>query len=150
MLQTPGHSDCSLSFYEPGEKVLVVSDATGYYMPQCDEWWPNYFSSYGDYVDSMRRLAQLDTEVLCLSHNAAVRGGEAVRDYFTRAIAATEAYHRRIVDEVQAGRSPRELAGQLGAEIHEKAGLLPVDFFQKNCGLLAKLSLAHEGIEAEK
>lgn len=150
VLETPGHSDCSLSFHEPGEKILVVSDATGYYMPETDEWWPNYFGNYAAYVDSMRRLAAFDTEVLCLSHNAAVTGAEAVKTYFDRAIAATEAYHRRIVDEVKAGKPPRQLAGELGAEIHEKAGLLPLDFFQKNCALLVKLSLKHEGIRPEK
>ena len=150
VLETPGHSDCSLSFYEPAGKILVISDATGYYMPEPDEWWPNYFSGYEPYVASMRRLAALEAEVLCLSHNAAVKGAEAVRDYFDRVIVATEAYHRRIVDEVKAGKPPRELAGELGAEIHKKTGLLPLDFFQKNCGLLVKLSLKHEGIEPQK
>ncbi len=38
------------------------------------------------------------------------------------------------------------IAEGLGAEIHEKKPLLPLDFFQKNCGLLVKLSLQHEGI----
>ena len=150
VLQTPGHSDCSLSFFEPHERVLLISDATGYYMPQHDQWWPNYFSGYGPYMDSMRRLAGLDAEVLCLSHNAAVKGAEAVKDYFDRAIAATEAYHRRIVDETKAGKAVRQLAEELGAEVYEKAPLLPLDFFQKNCGLLAKLSLKHEGIAPEK
>ena len=28
--------------------------------------------------------------------------------------------------------------------------LLPLDFFQKNCGLLAKLSLKHAGVSVEK
>ena len=57
VLETPGHSDCSLSFWEPKEKVLIVSDATGYYMPQHAAWWPNYFTDYGQYVASMQRLA---------------------------------------------------------------------------------------------
>jgi len=146
VLATPGHSDCSLSFFDPSGKALVCSDATGYYMPQYQTWWPNYFSDYGAYLNSMRRLAVLGAEVLCLSHNAAITGAAEVQAYFDRAIAATEAYHRRIVDAVKAGQSAQELAGQLGAEIHAKAGLMPVDFFQKNCGLLIKLSLKHEGI----
>ena len=34
VLATPGHSDCHLSFFEPVYKLLVASDATGFYMPQ--------------------------------------------------------------------------------------------------------------------
>jgi glyoxylase-like metal-dependent hydrolase (beta-lactamase superfamily II) len=147
VLATPGHSDCSLSFYEPRRKILLVSDATGYYIPDADTWWPNYFSDYGAYVASMRRLAELDAEVLCLSHNAAIRGREDVRAYFDAAIAATEAYHRRILDAREAGKSVREIAEMLGAEVYEKTQLLPLDFFQKNCGLLVKKSVAEVGGE---
>ena len=150
VLETPGHSDGSLSFHEPGGGVLIISDATGYYMPEHDAWWPNYFSGYGAYLDSMTRLAGLGAEVLCLSHNGVITGAEDVRAYFDGAMAATEAYHRRIVDEAKAGKSVRQIAEELGAEVHEKTQLLPLEFFQKNCGLLVKQSLRHEGLEPEK
>ena len=42
----------------------------------------------------------------------------------------------------------RQLAEELGAEIHAQTPLLPLDFFQKNCGLLVKQSLKHEGLAA--
>ncbi|MBN2476620.1 MAG: MBL fold metallo-hydrolase [Pirellulales bacterium] len=147
VLETPGHSDCSLSFRQTDAGVLVVSDATGYYLPEQNEWWPNYFTGYGVYLDSMRRLAELDAEVLCLSHNAAIQGGDAVKAYFEAAIAATEQYHRRIIEQTRAGKPAREIAEQLGSRIYEKKPLLPLDFFQKNCALLVKISLQHEGIE---
>ena len=150
VLETPGHSECSLSFREPKRGILIASDATGYYLPDSGFWWPNYFSAYAAYVDSMRRLASLGAEVLCLSHNAVIRGAEDVASYFSGAILATEEYHQRIVDEARAGRGVREIAGQLGSEVYEKTQLLPVEFFQKNCALLVKLSLKHEGIETDK
>jgi 2-aminobenzoylacetyl-CoA thioesterase len=143
VLETPGHSECSLSFYEPNRKLLVISDATGYYMPQHRAWWPNYFTDYGAYLHSMERLAGLDAEVLCLSHNAAIVGAEDVRAYLAGALAATKQYHQRIIAETAAGKSVREIAEQLGTEIYAKTPLMPVEFFQKNCGLLAKLSLRH-------
>lgn len=150
VLETPGHSDCSLSFYEPKEKILLVSDATGYYLPEANYWWPDYFTDYGAYMSAMRRLAGLDTEVLCLSHNAAIQGADEVRAYFNDAIAATEQYHRRILEEHEAGKTVRQIAEVLGAEVYEKTQLLPLDFFQKNCGLLVKQSLRHAGVEADK
>ena len=150
VLETPGHSDCSLSFHEPRLGILILSDATGYYLPESDYWWPNYFTDYGTYVDSMRRLRTCDAETLCVSHNVVVRGKEVVRSYFDRAIAQTEAYHRRIISEVTGGKTVRELAEELGAEVHARKPLLPLDFFQKNCGLLVKLSLKHEGLDGDR
>jgi glyoxylase-like metal-dependent hydrolase (beta-lactamase superfamily II) len=143
VLTMPGHSDCGLSFHEPGAGLAIVSDATGYYIPDFDYWWPGYFTDYAAYVESMHQLAALDAEVLCLSHNAVIKGRDEVRAYLDNAIAATEAYHERIVAEAEAGKSPEEIAGQLGAEVHEKASLLPVDFFQKNCALLVKQSMQY-------
>jgi hypothetical protein len=79
-----------------------------------------------------------------------VRGAGEVAAFFDRSIADTEAYHRRIVDEGKAGRTVREIAEQLGTEVYAKTKLLPLDFFQKNCGLMVKLSLTLEGIELKK
>jgi len=150
VLATPGHSECGLSFHDAAAGVLLISDAAPYYFPEDDSCWPVYFTSYTDFLDSMRRLADLGAEILCLGHHAVVQGAGEVAAFFERSIAATEAYHRRIVDEANAGRTVREIAEQLGTEVYAKTKLLPLDFFQKNCGLMVKLSLKHEGIELEK
>jgi glyoxylase-like metal-dependent hydrolase (beta-lactamase superfamily II) len=150
VLETPGHSDCSLSFHEPAAGVLIISDATGFYMPEENAWWPCYFADYGKYLASIRRLADLGAEVLCLSHNAAIRGRDEVAAYFRDCLAATEAYHNRICERVRAGAPVRQLAEELGNEIHAKTPLLPPVFFQKNCGILIKQSLRHEKIAVDK
>lgn len=143
VLAMPGHSDCNLSFHEPGAGFAIVSDATGFYIPDFDYWWPGYFTDYEAYLESMRRLADLDAKVLCLSHNGVIKGSDEVKAYFDDAITATEAYHERILTEIETGKSPEELAGQLGTEVYEKIRLLPLDFFQKNCALLVKQSMAY-------
>ena len=146
VLETPGHSDCSISLHDPRGRVLVISDATGYYMPAEKTWWPNYFTGYAAYVRSMERLATLEAETLCLSHNGALRGEDDIRAYFAGAIACTRRYHERIVAEARSGKPPRQIAEVLGEEIHRQAPVLPLEFFQKNCGLLVKQSLKHEGM----
>ena len=150
VMATPGHSDCSLSFFEPARKIAIVADVTGFFMPATNSWWAMYFTDYGAYLNSNRRLAALGAEVVCLAHNAVITGADEVKEYFQGAIASAEAYHKRIVDAVKAGKDPRALAGELGVEIHAQTGPLPVDFFQKNCSLLIKNSLKHEGISVEK
>jgi glyoxylase-like metal-dependent hydrolase (beta-lactamase superfamily II) len=149
VLATPGHSDCSLSFHEGSTGVLIISDATGYYIPESDTCWPNYFARYGDYLQSMQRLAKLEAQVLCLSHNAVINGSDAIKDYFAQAISVTEAYHERIVNEVKAGQSPEEIAAQLGTEVYEKTQLLDVDFFKKNCALLVNQSMKYAGLDSK-
>jgi glyoxylase-like metal-dependent hydrolase (beta-lactamase superfamily II) len=146
VLATPGHSDCSLSLFEPEREIAIVADVTGFYFPATKTWWPMYFSDYAAYLASNRRLAALEPEVLCLAHNAVITGGDEVKKYFEGAIASAEAYHKRIIDAVKAGKDPRALAGELGVEIHAVTGSLPVDFFQKNCSLLVKNSMKHEGL----
>jgi glyoxylase-like metal-dependent hydrolase (beta-lactamase superfamily II) len=146
VLATPGHSECSLSFYEPREKILIIADASGYYMPCDGSWWPVYFSDYGAYLSSMERLAAIDAEVLCLGHNTIFRGTSDARAYLESAMAATRQYHARIVAETRAGKSVREIAECLGAEIYAKTDVMPLDFYQKNCGLLVKQSLKYEGL----
>lgn len=149
VLETPGHSDCSLSFHEPDRGILIISDVSGYYLPDQNWWWPNYFSSYTATLDSLRRLASLKAEVLCLSHNAVIRGATGIADYFKGALAATETYHQRIVDEARSGKPSRVLAEQLGSEVFAKTQLLPLDFFQKNCALLVKQSFQQAGISEQ-
>lgn len=148
VLSTPGHSDCSLSFFQPEEKLLFISDATGYYMHEHGCWWVNYFSNYQAYLDSMRRLADLDAEILCLGHLAVIKGADDIKQYFADAIEATEQCHRRIIEEIKGGKSGRQIAEDLGSEVFEKTQLMPLDFLQKNCSVLVKLSMKHEGIEA--
>jgi len=150
VLETPGHSDCSISLHNAARRVLVISDASGYYMPVAKTWWPNYFTGYAAYLRSLERLAGLESEVLCLSHNGALSGAEAIGSYFAGAIATTEQYHDRIVAEAKAGKAVRQIAEILGEEIHQQVPLLPLDFFQKNCGLMVKQSLRHAGIAVEK
>jgi len=54
------------------------------------------------------------------------------------------------VAQARDGKTVRQIAEPLGAEIHKQTPVLPLDFFQKNCGLLVKQSLRHEGIAVEK
>jgi glyoxylase-like metal-dependent hydrolase (beta-lactamase superfamily II) len=146
VLATQGHSDCSICLHDPRRHLLVISDATGYYMPQRGAWWPCYFSDYGAYVASIERLQALEAEILCLSHNGAIQGREDVRAYFDGALAATRDYHQRILEAIRSGKAVRQLAEELGSAIHAHTGFLPLEFFQKNCGLLVKQSLRHEGL----
>jgi len=148
-LATPGHSDCSLSFHEAASGILIISDATGYYLPEWDYIWPNYFADYAAYVASIERLAGLDAEILCLSHNAVIKGRDAVKAYFDSAKAATESWHKRILTETEEGKCSEMIGNELGSEIYEKTQLMSEGFFQKNCALLVKQSIKYADQSAQ-
>ena len=143
-LATPGHSDGSLSFHEPDRDILIIADATGYYIPESEYSWPNYFSDYGAYLASIRRLAALDADILCLGHNAVIKGGDAIKAYFDDAIAATEVWHGRIRQATEGqSKDASMIAAELGAEVYEKTQLLNLEFFQKNCEQLVRQSVKY-------
>ncbi|MCC6355000.1 MAG: MBL fold metallo-hydrolase [Verrucomicrobiae bacterium] len=149
VMATPGHSDCSTSFFDAERRILVSADVTPYYISEHDYWWPNYFTGYAAYIASMGRLAALGAEIVCLGHTATIRGADEARAFFEKGVAATRACHERIVAEVRAGKSPQEVGNAIADEVVAKLPpLLPLDFFQKNCALLVKQSLKDAGIEA--
>ena len=97
VLATPGHTRDFLSYYLPGPKVLVASEAVGCATISGDIM-VEFVADYDAYLDSMRRLWDLEIEVLCQGH-LYVHVGQDARDYLDRSIRATERY-REWVEEL--------------------------------------------------
>ena len=110
IIDTPGHSPCHISAFEKSEKSLIVGDATGFYVPEKDAFWPNYFLSLKDYVESIRKLATYGAQRAILSHNAVIEGNSDTGQFFEKAIAATKAYHEDILDRLDRGNSVDSIA----------------------------------------
>jgi glyoxylase-like metal-dependent hydrolase (beta-lactamase superfamily II) len=106
--ETPGHSPCHICFLDKKEGTLAVGDCTGFYVPEKDAFWPNYFVSLADYLNSIRRLATLPAERAVLSHNCIIYG--KVREHLQYAISATENYHRELLARLAAGESAEKIA----------------------------------------
>lgn len=68
VLETPGHTRDSLSYYIPEKKILIASealgiaDSTGYILS-------DFLVDYDLYVSSMQKLGRLEIEILCLGHH---------------------------------------------------------------------------------
>jgi glyoxylase-like metal-dependent hydrolase (beta-lactamase superfamily II) len=78
VIETPGHTRDSLSFYIPEKGILLsaealgIPDASGYIITEC-------LSNYDQYAASIRKLKALNPEILCLGHYKAFSGSDAVR-----------------------------------------------------------------------
>ena len=77
IIETPGHSACSISVYDPGIKALFPSDAAA--IPYADQYIIAAGSSMGEYKESLEKLDKLDTNLICADHYGVVTGDEARR-----------------------------------------------------------------------
>ena len=96
VLGTPGHTRDFLSYYIPEKKILVSSEAVGCHSGYKDCIVSEFIYSYQDYVDSMKRLATLDVEILCQGHHRVFLGDD-VRIFFEKSLAAVETFKEQVL-----------------------------------------------------
>ena len=74
VLETPGHSTCSISLYIPEEKAMFVSDAVGVSMGDMVLTAAN--SSFEHYMESLEKIFAFNPEIILSEH----RGGRTGED----------------------------------------------------------------------
>jgi 2-aminobenzoylacetyl-CoA thioesterase len=115
ILETPGHSSCSLSAYCPEIHALFPSDGAG--IPYEQAIIPSGNSNFTVYQQSLKKLAHLAVDILCADHYGYVMGPEAV-DYISRSIDAA-AEKRALIEAVyRRTGSVDETVKELVAEIY--------------------------------
>jgi glyoxylase-like metal-dependent hydrolase (beta-lactamase superfamily II) len=75
ILETPGHSSCSISAYIPEMKALFPSDGGG--IPVGNETIPSGNSNYTQFQESLEKLKDLEVDYLCADHFGYITGDEA-------------------------------------------------------------------------
>ncbi len=75
VIHTPGHTPGSISLYFPDEGVLIAGDAMQRRGDHLTTPSPYFSSDMPTARESIRKLAALDFEVLCLSHFLPMRKG---------------------------------------------------------------------------
>jgi len=73
--ETPGHSNCSISAYEPDEGALFASDAMG--IPFLDKLFPCMNTNIDQFLNSLEKLRPLKVNVFCADHYGYITGDEA-------------------------------------------------------------------------
>jgi glyoxylase-like metal-dependent hydrolase (beta-lactamase superfamily II) len=77
ILETPGHSHCSITAFEPEKKVMFASDAVG--VPYQNFCFPSMNTNITQYLESLEKLKKLPVSCLCADHYGYITGDEAVR-----------------------------------------------------------------------
>ena len=93
VLETPGHSSCSLSAYCPEMKALFPSDGGG--IPFDDIIAPAGNSDYTKYQQSLEKLSVLPVDIFCADHYGYVTGEEA-NNYIANSIESAREHRGHI------------------------------------------------------
>lgn len=115
VLETPGHTRCSISFLLRPEGILFPGDAAGV-MEKDGKIKPLFLSSYTQYERSLEKLLALDAEVLALAHNTAVKGKARVRKFLAASLAETRKLKEKILDRLGRSQDFGRIAERLLAE----------------------------------
>jgi glyoxylase-like metal-dependent hydrolase (beta-lactamase superfamily II) len=75
LMDTPGHSNCSITAYEPNIKAMFASDAAG--IPYKDTIFPSMNTNAIQYLESLEKLKPLTVSYLCADHYGYITGEEA-------------------------------------------------------------------------
>jgi 2-aminobenzoylacetyl-CoA thioesterase len=96
ILETPGHSSCSVSAYVPEMGALFPSDGGG--IPYGETIIPSGNSNFTKYQESLAKLKTFRVDILCADHYGYVMGKEA-ECYIPRSIDAA-AEMRALIEEL--------------------------------------------------
>lgn len=110
--QLPGHSPCGLGAYLAVEQVLFPSDSGGYPLNE-DMMFPMYFAGYEDYLASLKRLAEFESEVLAAPHEVLLTGREEISNFLRRSYAGTVELYQAILQDYRAGKSREDISEAL-------------------------------------
>jgi len=132
--ETAGHSYCHISLFDKREGTLIVGDSTGFYVPEKDAFWPNYFVSLEGYCNSIKKLATLPAKRAVLSHNCIIEGD--VRDHLQKAMAATERYHNDTLNRLEKGEDPESIAMDNGRFVYSITDIQPFKVMYDLCKVM--------------
>lgn len=142
IIETPGHSPCSISAYIPELKMLFPSDAAA--IPLEDKFLPYGTSNYLEFQASLRKLAHLPVEYLCSDHYAWIDGDEA-RGYIGSTIAEAERRRRLMLEACERCGSVDAAAEELATTFCDEyvADLMPWTVFVDSFRAMLRAIVAH-------
>lgn len=143
VIETPGHTNDSLSFYIPKIKTLIPGEAVGVF--HNDAAHPEFSSGYTDYLTSLEKLMTLDVEILPLAHRHILTGDDAAR-YLKDSLAATRSHKERIENYLDRFSGDRErVVETILGEDYDETVLIQQDKRSFTLNLQAQVRVVAEG-----
>jgi glyoxylase-like metal-dependent hydrolase (beta-lactamase superfamily II) len=138
IFNTPGHSPCHISLFEEKEKSFAIGDITGYFDPEMDIFWPNYFYSLEDYCKSILRMMEIPADRVLLSHNGVIEGNSS--KHLMKGLKATQIYHEEMLNRLDKGESNEDICKDKADWICSIGALASYNVLTFLCDLMIKNS----------
>jgi glyoxylase-like metal-dependent hydrolase (beta-lactamase superfamily II) len=86
VLETPGHTRDSLSFFIPELELLIINETPGVLLPDGNVY-PAYLTSYNDAINSLEKCRHIPFKYLSLPHRG-IATEEETKSFFDKALEA--------------------------------------------------------------
>ncbi|MCI0470856.1 MAG: MBL fold metallo-hydrolase [Candidatus Aminicenantes bacterium] len=140
VLETPGHTRCSISFYLRPGKILFPGDALGL-MDRCGCIRPVFFSSYLQYEESLKKLGSLDVEVVAFPHNKFIDGKENVKKLFADSLDQAQSVRDHILRLLEDEPDPVRVAAAVGEQDFARTSFIGSrESLLENIGAMVKIT----------
>ncbi len=107
-IETPGHTKCSISVIDEKEKIIFPGDSLGI-IEKNGEVKPLFFSSYKQYINSIRKLKEIDNiSAIAFPHNLPFEGKKA-QEYLSRIEKDTKKLKSEILLRLKNGEDENEI-----------------------------------------
>lgn len=121
IMHTPGHTNCSITAYEPNIKALFASDGGG--IPFRDTSFPSANTNFDEYAASLERLLPLKVDYLCADHYGYITGEEA-QNFIGVTLSETKKLRSYMEDVLK----------QTGGDLERATRLVADNFYEKMPG----------------
>ncbi|MBW2631083.1 MAG: MBL fold metallo-hydrolase [Deltaproteobacteria bacterium] len=143
VIETPGHTKDSLSYYIPRIKATIAGEAAGVF--HNDGINPQFSSSYSDYITSLEKLTALDMDILALGHRNILTGDDIGR-YLRDSIETTVSFKENIDRCLDRFSGDREkVVETIFGEIYDETVLMQQDKTSFLLNLRAQVRVVTEG-----
>jgi glyoxylase-like metal-dependent hydrolase (beta-lactamase superfamily II) len=107
VMETPGHTKCSVSYHFREDDLLVLSESTGV-KSMSQDIFPAFIVSYKDAIEAIDREESMAPRRILIAHYGP-ESGDGVTKYFKDARAAAQEIAEFILSEHRLGKNPEEI-----------------------------------------
>ncbi len=101
IIETPGHTRDSVSYYVLPYKIAIVGESVGVPNGEYNYILPQFLSSCEDYIKSIEKIKKLDIEILGLPHEKIIKEKENVQKFLENSIKNTFEYIEYIENKIK-------------------------------------------------
>ncbi len=109
VFDTPGHSRCSITVYEPEQKWLFPSDSLCFPVGDGNELMTTASESFVVYLNSLKKMVNLEIR-LCAWEHYGVMTDEDARDIIRRGVRSTLEFKRRLLEHLDRWEDAEKVA----------------------------------------